>query len=72
LRIAGPLAISTEILNGVAKDVIVGEAERWGAELIVMGSHGYRGLKKLWFGSVSQAVALHAPCSVEIVRPSKE
>ncbi|MBS1810578.1 MAG: universal stress protein [Acidobacteria bacterium] len=63
-----PLKVSTEIINGVAKDVIVEEAERWGADMIVLGSHGYRGLKKLWYGSVSQAVAAHAHCSVEIVR----
>lgn len=63
-----PLAVTTEILNGVAKDTIVEEAERWGADWVVLGSHGYRGLKKLWYGSVSQAVAAHAPCSVEIVR----
>jgi len=63
-----PLTITSEIINGVAKEVIVEEAERWGADWIVVGSHGYRGLKKLWFGSVSQAVAAHAHCSVEIVR----
>lgn len=65
---SSPLAITTEIINGAAKEVIVEEAERWGADWVILGSHGYRGLKKLWFGSVSQAVAAHAPCSVEIVR----
>ncbi|MBL8205909.1 MAG: universal stress protein [Blastocatellia bacterium] len=63
-----PLKVTTEILNGVAKEAIVEEADRWGADWIVVGSHGYRGLKKLWYGSVSQAVASHAHCSVEIVR----
>jgi nucleotide-binding universal stress UspA family protein len=63
-----PLEVTTEILNGVAKDTIVEEAERWGADWIVLGSHGYRGLKKLWHGTVSHAVLAHAPCSVEIVR----
>lgn len=63
-----PLVVTTEIRHGVAKDTIVEEAERWGADWIVLGSHGYRGLQKLWYGSVSQAVAAHAPCSVEIVR----
>ena len=37
-------------------------------DLIVVGSHGYRPLKRFLMGSVSQAVALHAQCSVEIVR----
>ncbi|HKY32949.1 MAG TPA: universal stress protein [Candidatus Polarisedimenticolia bacterium] len=63
-----PAEVSGEVLRGLPKEVILQEAERWTADLIVMGSHGYRGLKKLWLGSVSQAVASHAPCSVQIVR----
>jgi nucleotide-binding universal stress UspA family protein len=62
------LAVSTEIINGVAKEVIVEEAERWGADLIVLGSHGHRAIRRFLFGSVSQAVIAHAHCSVEIVR----
>ncbi|HEU4389241.1 MAG TPA: universal stress protein [Blastocatellia bacterium] len=60
--------VTSEILKGHARDVILDEAKRWHADLIIVGSHGYRGLKRLWLGSVSQAVASHAPCSVEIVR----
>jgi nucleotide-binding universal stress UspA family protein len=63
-----PLVVTTEIRNGVVNDTIVEEAKHWGADWIVLGSHGYRGLQKLWYGSVSQAVAALAPCSVEIVR----
>ena len=48
--------------------MIVEEAERWGADLILVGSHGYGSVKRFMLGSVSQAVATHAPCSVEIVR----
>jgi nucleotide-binding universal stress UspA family protein len=62
------LKISTEIVKGNPKNAILDEAERWGADLIVIGSHGYTGLKRMLLGSVSQAVASHAPCSVEIVR----
>jgi nucleotide-binding universal stress UspA family protein len=36
--------------------------------LIVVGSHGYRGYKRFLLGSVSQAIATQAKCSVEIVR----
>jgi nucleotide-binding universal stress UspA family protein len=57
-----------EIVKGHPKHAIVDEAETWDADLIVVGSHGYRGLTRLWLGSVSQAVASHAKCSVEIVR----
>lgn len=62
--------ITTEIVRGHPKHAITDEAESWGANLIVVGSHGYRGLTRLWLGSVSQAVASHAKCSVEIVRCS--
>jgi nucleotide-binding universal stress UspA family protein len=47
---------------------IVKEAERWHADLIVLGSHGRRGFDRWYMGSVSEYVALHAPCSVEVIR----
>ena len=62
------LHITSEVLKGSAKLAIIEEAERFGADLIVVGSHGYGVVKRFWLGSVSQALALHAPCSVEIVR----
>jgi nucleotide-binding universal stress UspA family protein len=48
--------------------IIVDEATQWGADLIVLGSHGHRGMDRFLLGSVSQTVAMHAPCSVEVVR----
>ena len=63
-----PLNAVVETREGHAGDVIIDEAERWGADLIVVGSHGYRAFKRFLLGSVSHAVATHAPCSVEIVR----
>src|SRR5262249_34217112 len=62
------LVITREVANGSAKDVILDEAEKWGADLIVLGSHGYKGWRRFLLGSVSHAVATHARCSVEIVR----
>jgi len=64
--------ITTEIAEGNPKNVILDEAERWAPDLIVVGSHGRSGLQRFLLGSVSQAVALHAPCSVEIVRAPLE
>jgi nucleotide-binding universal stress UspA family protein len=62
------LEITTEIREGHAAAVILDEAESWGADLIIVGSHGYRGFKRFLLGSVSHAVATHAKCSVAIVR----
>lgn len=62
------LEITTEVQNGRARDVILNEAENWKADLLVVGSHGYSGWQRFWLGSVSQSIASHAHCSVEIVR----
>ena len=62
------LKITTKVVGGSPKRAIVDEAQTWGADLIVLGSHGHRGIRRFLLGSVSDAVSLHAPCSVEIVR----
>jgi len=67
-RRAPDLRITAALLEGRPKDVIPDEAERWGAELIILGSHGYSSLRHLPLGSVAFAVLLSASCSVEIVR----
>ncbi len=67
LRLAG-FEANTTVREGDAKTVILDCATEWNASLIVMGSHGRRGLPRLVLGSVSEAVARHAHCSVEIVR----
>jgi len=64
----GALTVATKILDGDPHKAVIEEAERWHADLVVVGSHGYGGVKRLMLGSVSEAVARHAPCSVEIVR----
>jgi len=63
------LKISTEIIEGSPRQVIVDEAENWHADLIVMGSRGLGAWNRLLLGSVSTGVVHHAKCSVEIVRP---
>lgn len=48
--------------------VIVEEAQRWGADLIAVGSNGHRELEAIWLGSVAEGVARTAPVSVFLVR----
>lgn len=62
------LDIIGESAEGAPKEMILDEAERWGADLTVMGSHGRGAVKRFLLGSVSHAVAEHAHCSVELVR----
>jgi nucleotide-binding universal stress UspA family protein len=46
---------------------ILEEAKKWEADLIVVGSHGRRGFDRWALGSVSESLAMNAPCSVEVV-----
>ena len=59
---------SISVLLDGPKSVIIDEADKWGADLIVVGSHGHRGIERFLLGSVSEGVALHAHCSVEVIR----
>jgi nucleotide-binding universal stress UspA family protein len=60
--------VTAKTLKGDAKAAILDEAEHWGADLIMAGTHGYNALERFWLGSVSRAILSHAKCSVEIVR----
>jgi nucleotide-binding universal stress UspA family protein len=53
---------------GDPRSFILDEAKQWGADRIVLGSHGRRGLDRFLLGSVSEAVAIHAACSVQVLR----
>ena len=55
-------------VEGAPADVLVEEAERRGADLIVVGRRGLTGAERFVMGSVSSKVARTAPCSVLIVR----
>jgi len=54
--------------NQLAAEEIIDEAKEWGADLILLGTHGRHGIKRFILGSVARIVATHAPCSVEVVR----
>jgi len=59
--------IESDVLSGSPKHVIINEADRWSADLIIVGANGHRPLERL-FGTVAESVIAHAHCSVEIVR----
>jgi len=60
--------VDSVIDKGDVKETILDSAIQWHADLIVVGSHGSGGVRRFLLGSVAEAVARHAPCSVEIVR----
>ena len=65
------ITITGKVLKGSPKRLILDEAEKWAATLIMVGAHDYQDSERAMFGSVSQAVAINAKCSVEIVRRRK-
>lgn len=49
-------------------NVVVAEAARWPADLIVVGTHGRRGLSHVFLGSVAEGIVRSAPVPVLLVR----
>ena len=67
LRDAG-FQVTTNVEQGDPKVVVLDTAEKWKADLVMLGSHGEKDWTRFLMGSVSEAVVRHAPCSVQIVR----
>jgi nucleotide-binding universal stress UspA family protein len=62
------VGIETKVLEGYPSSTLLDVAKNTGADLIVMGSHGRTGLKRLWLGSVAESVVREAMIPVLIVR----
>jgi nucleotide-binding universal stress UspA family protein len=71
---AAPCGFSCEsrVVVGPAAPTVVELAREWRAGLIVMGSHGRTGLKRLLMGSVTERVVAQAPCPVLVVKADKQ
>jgi len=67
----GTVAIAHLKLNERRDEAIVHLAEEIGADLIVMGSRGFGGLKRALLGNVADSVVRHAHCPVLVVRPTR-
>lgn len=74
LRQAGiePEAVLLETWGGLLAKAIVEDAAKWGADLVVMGTHGYGGLTHMLLGSVAEGVVRHAHIPVLLVRAKPE
>lgn len=59
--------LHVELVQGPPPAVITAAAERGGHDLIVVGAHGHRGVRRLLLGSVAESTLRHAPCSVLVV-----
>lgn len=65
---AGGLHCLTRIASGHPAREIMRAAKKMEADLVIVGSHGWTGVKRFLLGSVSDQVLRHAPCSVLIAR----
>jgi len=63
---------AAKVLCGDVAEEIVGYADRESFDLIIMGTHGYKGIERVMFGSVADKVVKSAPCPVMTVNPYKE
>ena len=64
---ARPESVLVEDLGGRVADAIVRQAKRWRADLIVIGTHGRRGVKRVLLGSDADLVARYSPVPVLLV-----
>lgn len=60
-----------KVRRGSPADEVVAEAKEWGADVVVLSTHGRTGLGRLFLGSVANAVVHHAPCPVLLHRVGK-
>jgi nucleotide-binding universal stress UspA family protein len=72
VKAAGGTVAGAHLRMGAVALEIVALAEELGADLIVMGSRGLGGVRRVLMGSVSDSVVRHAHCPVMIVRPENE
>jgi nucleotide-binding universal stress UspA family protein len=63
-----PESVMLESFGGRAADFIVQQANKWGADLIVLGTHGRRGVKRLVMGSDAEQVVRTTRVPVLLVR----
>ena len=61
-------AVLVDTLGGRVCDLVVDEAKRWGAELIVIGTHGRRGVGRMLMGSDAEQILRLSPVPVLLVR----
>jgi nucleotide-binding universal stress UspA family protein len=59
--------LNIELEQGPPAQVITNAAERAGNDLIAVGAHGRRGVRRLLLGSVAESTIRHSPCSVLVV-----
>ena len=71
VKVAGGTVVGAHLRMGGVAEEIVRLAEELGADLIVTGSRGHTGVRRMIEGSISDLVVRHAHCPVMVVRAAK-
>lgn len=66
---SGVTEMTNKVVVGDVAEKIVEYATEVGGDLIVMGTHGYKGLERIMFGSVADKVVKSASCPVTTINP---
>ena len=69
---AGVVHVSGKVLSGDVAEEILTYATQKKVQLIIMGTHGYKGLERIMFGSVADKVVKTACCPVMTINPYRE
>jgi len=69
---AGVSALRSQVLTGDVAEEILNYVNEAGCNLIVMGTHGYKGLERIMFGSVADKVVKTACCPVLTINPYRQ
>ena len=65
------LSVSSKVLIGYAAEEIINRAEEENVDMIVMGTHGRKGIDRILFGSVAEKVVKNAKQPVLTIRPAR-
>ncbi len=65
-------AITTNVVEGTPRELIVQQADEWGADLIGLDSHRHGPLRQALFGSVASGVAADGAGVVEIIQAGRQ
>jgi nucleotide-binding universal stress UspA family protein len=71
-RVSVGISISTAVRDGDVAEELEAEAAEWGAEIIVMCTHGRSGVSRLWLGSVADRCLRRGFCPILLLRPTDD
>lgn len=71
-RVGPASRVSAALLEGHVAEALCAEADAFGADMIVMSTHGHGGFTRMWLGSVADAVLRHSSVPVLLVRQDED